>query len=108
MDFVETMAEYLTSNGAEEYSPEQGVKLDRIEKRYPGFRERYGRYLINVDGYRSTGDDDLLIELLHEGFLIDGVFEEDQVICMQAFWARAAETRKKFLKDDQLIEGTEC
>jgi hypothetical protein len=99
MDFIETMAEYLDGGRSWEGSASE-IRLNRIEGKYPGFRDRYQDYLENVDGYRSTGDDTLLIELLHEGFVIDGIFEEDQIEQMRENLNRARKKAREFLAED--------
>ncbi|UDL16686.1 hypothetical protein SEA_ATUIN_293 [Arthrobacter phage Atuin] len=78
MDFVETMVEYLDGYRLD-WDNRLTATLVRIEKKHPGFTERYNNFGEDVEGYRISGDDKLLIDLLHEGFIIDAIFEEDSI-----------------------------
>lgn len=101
MDFVESMVELLQS-----YSGFDNDKqtMDRIEKKYPGFKERCDEYWKDIEGFRKEPDEEvrdwILVKLLKEGFVIDGIFEQDRVDCMLKFWQRANERRKTFMAED--------
>ena len=97
MDFIETMAQYLDGYRQDVWDVAgHKKKLDRIEAKYPGFTERYNNFGDDVDGYRETGDDELLVQLLHEGFVIDGIFEEDMIEQMKEKWTSAASQAREF------------
>lgn len=82
MDFIETMAQYLDGYRQDVWDVAgHKKKLDRIEARYPGFTERYNNFGKEVDGFREETNEEaqdiVLVKLLREGFILDGIFEED-------------------------------
>jgi hypothetical protein len=109
MDFVETMAEYLDGY-RQDWDNTLTAKLARIEKKYPGFTERYKKFGNNVERYREIGDDALLIELLHEGYVIDGIFEEDQIEQMRLNLHRSYDRARTWKPEDigLIRKETEC
>lgn len=99
MDFVETMAEYLDGYRLD-WDNTLTTKLARIEKTYPGFTERYKNFGDEVDLYRKTGDESLLLGLLKEGFVIDGIFEEDQIEQMRLALHRSYDRARTWNPED--------
>lgn len=111
MDFVETMAEYLDGYRQDVWDITGWQrKLARIEEKYPGFRDRYRVFCDDIDVFRDSGHEDMLLRLLKEGFVLDGIFEEDIHEQMLETWKRANEVKKKFMPEDIGLtrKETEC
>lgn len=99
MDFIDTMAEYLDGYRLD-WDNSLTQKLARIEEKYPGFTERYKKFGEDVDIYRVSGIDNELIDLLHEGFVIDGIFEEDSREQFKLKWLEMEKRARVFDAED--------
>jgi hypothetical protein len=90
------MAEYL-----EGFTWGEGQStIESIEKTHPGFKERVKAFDEDIQGYRSTSDEFLLIDLLRESFILSGIFEDAQIERMRNSLKIAEERRKDWLAED--------
>ena len=98
VDFKEHMLEYLQCVMMESYSVPNSHDL--VEELNPGFKERLKVYSENVQMYKQTEDDSLLIALLKEEFILSGMEEEATVERMRRTFERAKESRRDWKIED--------
>lgn len=96
MDFTQHMAEYLESIT---WGEGQST-IEAIDKVHPGFRDRVKAFDANIQGYRSTSDEFLLLDLLRESFILSGMFEDEQIEKMRRNLKTAEERRKDWIVED--------
>lgn len=96
--FQEHMVEYLQSVIMDSYAIPS--THDLTEELNPGFKDRLAVYSENVDSYKETGDDALLISLLKEEFILSGMEDEAGIERMRRSLKRANETRRNWKAED--------